>query len=206
MLDTTSNTCQVSGGASNDPHLMSPNGVWYDFDGTSRGNYSLFSSPQFQLTMQLSDDDGPSTRFMTHVGLMFRNETFLFDVVTMTKSFHDDLEKRLGRVGGKVLAGSSWQVKLKLCPYQIVTISQMHTSEPWLAHGNGSPWYYLDVNVTTPGCHDAYDGALGQTYKCKYVSGDEVFSWSHAQEEKYRVPVLFTPMGDFRVDTPCEVV
>jgi hypothetical protein len=54
-------------------------------------------------------------------------------------------------------------------------------------------------------CHDAYDGALGQSYKCKYVSGDEVFSWSHAQEKKYRVPVLFTPMENFRVDTPCEV-
>lgn len=39
-----------------------------------------------------------------------------------------------------------------------------------------------DVEIISPGCHDAYDGALGQTYKCKYADGAaDAFVWSHGQ-------------------------
>ena len=184
---------------------MGANGVAFDFDGESKGIYVLFSSPQFHLAMQLSDDDGPSTRFMTHLGLMFGDEIFHFDVQTMNETFRDDLEERLIRAGGKLLSWSSWKTVIQLGPHQHLTISQMHTTEPWLTHADGRPWYYLDVSITVPGCHDSYDGALGQTYKCKYLSGEETFEWSHTQEESFRIPTLSTPTGPFQIDSVCDL-
>jgi len=65
----------------------------------------------------------------------------------------------------------------------------MHTTNPSLMHADGSPYNYYDVEIDAPGCRDAYDGALGQTYKCKYTDGDaEAFAWSHGQEETFRLP------------------
>lgn len=92
---------------------------------------------------------------------------------------------------------------MELCPGQTITITQMHTTEPWLSHGNGEPWYYLDVQVAVPNCDDSYDGALGQTYKCEYVSGDKEFVWSHDQEESFRLPTLSAPVAPFQVDSIC---
>jgi hypothetical protein len=180
-------------------------GVKYDFDGASAGNYTLFSAPQFQVNMQLSDDDGPSTRFMTEIGLLFRDEVLLFDTHTMSQSFRDDLEHSLVHAGGKLLSWSPWKVKMELCPGHLITISQMHTTEPWLTHADGRPWYYLDVEVTVPNCDDSYDGALGQTYKCEYVSGKKEFIWSHSQEESFRVPTLSAPTASFLVGSTCPV-
>jgi hypothetical protein len=189
--------------SSNDPHLIGAMGVQYDFDGQADGKYVLFSTPQFQVNMQLSGDDGPSTRFMTKIGVLFGAENFFFDTDTMSESFRDNLQERLAQVGGKLLSWSPWHVAMELCKEQLVTIKQMHTVDAWLSHADGSPWYYLDVNIALPGCHDEYDGALGQTYKCKYVRGEEEFVWSHTQEEGFRVPTLFTPTGGFQEEAPC---
>ena len=165
---------------------------------------TLFSCEQFHVNMQLSNDDGPSTRFMTNIGIIFCTETLLFDTRTMSESVRDDLQEQLDRVaGGKILSWSSWQIKLELCPGHVITISQMHTTEPWLTHANGAPWYYLDVEISVPNCDNVYDGALGQTYKCDFVSGSKEFVWSHDQEESFRVPTLSTTTGPFRVDSPC---
>jgi hypothetical protein len=187
-----------------DPHLVGAMGTKFDFDGQSEGIYVLFSAPQFQVTMKLSNDDGPGTRFMTEVGLMFRNQSFFFNEADMSLAFLDDLDKRLGQVGGRLLSREYWQVKMELCPNVLVIVSQMHTTEPWFAHADGTPWYYVDVEVVLADCHDSYDGPLGQTYKCKYVQGEEEFVWSHEQEESFRIPDLFTSTwGSFQVDAPC---
>jgi hypothetical protein len=178
-------------------------GVQYDFDGQPEGKYVLFSAPQFQVAMTLSGQDGPGTRFMTEVGLLFRNQSFSFEVKTMSGAFHNDLKERLAQVGGKLISWSSWEVKMELCAGQFITIKQMHTVDSWLAHADGTPWYYLDVDIVLPGCHDSYDGALGQTYKCKYVHEEEEFVWSHVQEESFQIPDLFTATGSFQVDAPC---
>ena len=53
-----------------------------------------------------------------------------------------------------------------------VTITQMHTTNPSLMPADGSPYNYYDVEIVSPGCPDAYDGALGQTYKCTYAGDD----------------------------------
>ena len=125
------------------------------------------------------------------------------DEVKPEASFVDDLNKVLNPVGGKAIEISPYETQLELCPGHSVIIRQMHTTEPSLARPDGSPYYYLDVDIVAPGCHDSYDGALGQTYKCKYVGGKEKFVWSHEQEESFRVPSLFTPTGAFAVDAPC---
>ena len=159
--------------AFSDPHLVGAMGSEFDFDGQAEGIYVLFSAPQFQISMKLSDDDGPGTRFMTEVGLMFRNQSFFFDQWEISSAFLDDLDERLWQVGGRLLGWSSRQVKMELCPNVLVVITQRQTTKPWLAHADGTPWYYLDADVVLADCHDAYNGALGQTYKCKYVLGEE---------------------------------
>ena len=37
------------------------------------------------------------------------------------------------------------------------------------------PIHYLDLDASVQGCQDAYEGALGQTYQCKYVQGGGAF-------------------------------
>ena len=53
----------------------------------------------------------------------------------------------------------------------------MHTfdAERNLWHADGRRFNYLDVEVAEPRCDDTYDGILGQTYQCKYVSDGEPF-------------------------------
>ena len=77
----------------------------------------------------------------------------------MTETFRADLEDRLTRVGGALLEWSSSHARFALCPGHTVSISQMHTTSPWLMHADGSPYNYYDVEIIAPCCHDAYDGA-----------------------------------------------
>ena len=191
--------------ATSDPHLVGASGAGYDFDGEPGGTYSLFSAPQFQVAMHLAGD-GPGTHFMTQIGLLFKGEEFLFGESTMTEAFRTDLEDRLTRVGGALLDWSSYHAKLALCPGHTVSFSQMHTTDPSLMRADGSPYNYYDVEIVAPDCHDAYDGALGQTYKCKYANGEsEAFVWSRGQEEAYRLPTLFTPSGSYSAEAACDV-
>jgi len=86
-----------------------------------------------------------------------------------------------------------------------VSIMQMHTTDPRLMRTDGSPYNYYDVEIVSPGCHDAYDGALGQTYKCKYADGaSEAFAWSHGQEGTFRIPTLLTPSGSYSAEASCD--
>lgn len=187
-----------------DPHLIGASGVAYEFNGEPGGIYSLYSAPQFQLAMQLAGD-GPGTHFMTEIGLLFKGEKFFFGEPAFTENFCTELADRLTRVGGSLLEWSSYQVKLAMCPGQTITLTQMHTTDPRLMRADGSPYNYYDVETIFTGCHDAYDGALGQTYKCKYaIDGPEVFAWSHGQEETFRLPSVFTPSSSYSPDTPCD--
>jgi hypothetical protein len=150
--------------------------------------------------------DGPKPHFMTEVGVLFRDEVFLFDVFTMDDAFRDELKAKLERVGGRLLKFRPWEVTLGFCPGQRITIRQVHTTdaERNLWHADGRPFYYLDVEVTEPRCDDAYGGILGQTYQCKYVLDGEPFVWSPEQEEAFRLEGgLSTPYGVFEDDATC---
>ena len=181
-------------------------GATFDFDGEPGAAYTLFSAPQFQVSMRIAGD-GPKPHFMTEVGVLFRDEAFLFTVVTMDDAFRAELQAKLERAGGQLLSFRPWEVMMGLCLGQRVTIRQKHTTEAEreLWHADGRPFYYLDVEVAVPGCHDAYDGVLGQTYHCKYVREGLAFAWSHEQEEAFRLPEgLFShPNGAFAADAPC---
>lgn len=147
--------------------------------------------------------DGPGTHFMTEIGLLFKGEEFLFGKTTMGEEFRADLEARLTRVGGTLLEWHPWFARVALCPGHTVSIMQMHMISSSLVRADGSAYNYQDVEIVAPGCHDAYDGALGQTYKCKYADG-EPFVWSHEQEESFRLPTLFTPSGSYSVEAACD--
>ena len=96
---------------------------------------------------------------------------------------------------------------MPMCPDQPVTITQKHITEAEreLWHADGRPFNYLDVQVAVPGCHDAYDGVLGQTYQCRYLRDGARFSWSYEQEEAFRLRDggLFGTSGAFAEDAPC---
>jgi hypothetical protein len=200
-IAATSGTFVAASTAGADPHLRGANGVSYDFAGEANGTYALFSSQQFVVNMHLAAD-GPTVRFMTEIGVVFRNVTMKFTVFTHEARFVSNLDKQLQLVGGRA-TGPSWAVTLDLCPGHSVTVTQMHTVQPWLARADGSAFYYLDVKIVAPGCHDSYDGALGQTYKCKYLAGGEKFVFDQASEESFRVGSLFAASGAFQADAPC---
>jgi hypothetical protein len=180
-------------------------GAQVDFDGEPGSIYSLFSAPQFQVAMHMAGD-GPGMHFMTQIGMLFKGEEFMFGESTMTEAFRADLEARLTHVGGALLDWSSYHAKLALCSGHTVSLTQMHMTDSWLMRADGSPYNYYDVEIVSPGCHDAYDGALGQTYKCKYADEEaEAFVWSHEQEETFRLPTLFTPSGSYSAQASCDV-
>ena len=146
---------------------------------------------------------------MTEVGVLFRDEAFLFAVGSMDEAFRDALQAKLDRVGGRLLKFQPWEVTLGFCPGQRVTITQKHTTEVEreLWHTDGRPFCYLDVKVAVPSCHDVYNGVLGQTYQCKYVRDNVSFEWSHEQEEGFRLPGgLMGSSWAFAVDAPCVTI
>jgi hypothetical protein len=128
---------------------------------------------------------------MVEIGLLFRKERFLFNVSAGTApsaSFQNEITARLSSVGGKALAWSSGKAHLQLYPGHVMSISYVRNS-------------YINVDISVPTCHDTYDGALGQTFQCKYVEDPEAFVSSTEKEESFRIPI--TPTGAFQVNSTC---
>jgi hypothetical protein len=188
-----------------DPHFAGANGVKFVFDGQSNGVYNVFSATQFQVNMLLAAD-GPKARFMTKFGVVFRNVTMHFGVSRYRQAYLDLLSKQLARFDAQVKY-NGWQVTLDLCPGHTIVISQMHVNSkqrPWLAHDDGSVFYYLDIEVRVPHCSDAFGGVLGQTYQCKLVDQKDKFEFDHATEESFRVKSLDSLHDLFDAHAPCD--
>ena len=127
------------------------------------------------INMMLDDlapGHGPNTRFMTRIGIVIGNMSTVF----YTARHHDDylaqLNKQLAMVGAKATYGSddgyTYQTVLDLCAGQRVTISQMHTTPSTVVATHlDSALNYLDIELDISGCHDEFDGILGQLYQCK---------------------------------------
>lgn len=173
-----------------DPHLIGANHAKFDFFGVADAFYVLFSAPQFRVTARLAAD-GPSNHFMIEIGVQFRNLTLTFSTIAHGPKFVTGLDRQLHLLGGRARALSSTSIQLELCSTHTVTIHQRRTNRPELAHADGGAFFFVNVDIVTPGCHDSFDGALGQTYKCKYLTGKERFVFSRAQEEQFRIPSLF---------------
>ena len=190
-------------GANGDPHLVGAHGEHYEFFGQPGAVYTLFSTPQFVLNMQLWDK-GPNDRYIERLALIFRNVTHVFSTAAFhPKKFEQKLNREFEPVGGKAHLSPN-RIELELCEGHKVEI--VHGVA--LAQKNVGDIYHLDVAVTVPGCHDAYGGALGQTYQCRYATGGDRFVWSqsHKAEETFRVKSLSAKTGAFARDAPCHDV
>eukprot|EP01108_Squamamoeba_japonica_P000865 TRINITY_DN1317_c0_g1_i5.p3 TRINITY_DN1317_c0_g1~~TRINITY_DN1317_c0_g1_i5.p3 ORF type:complete len:229 (-),score=110.89 TRINITY_DN1317_c0_g1_i5:61-747(-) len=201
LAASTSGTFGVlASGANGDPHLIGAHGEHYEFFGQPGAVYTLFSTPQFVLNMQLWDK-GPNDRYIERLALIFRNVTHVFSTAAFhPKKFEQKLNRELVPAGGKAHLSPN-HIELELCDGHKVEI--VHNLAR--AQKNAGDIYYLDVAVTVPGCHDAYGGALGQTYQCRYAKGER-FVWSHNLENVFRVKSLSAKAGAFSRDAPCHDV
>lgn len=191
------------GSARADPHLVGANGVKYEFFGAADANYTLVSTPQYEVTMQLLAH-GPKNHFMTRIGVLFRRQTMLITTAHFTPALVANFNRQLAEEGGHAMLSGKFKIRLELCPGHIVLVSQMHSAQRWLARlNNGHSINYLNVELIVPGCHDSFGGVLGQTYKCKFEFGMEKFAFDRSTEESFRIPTLFTPTGQFSSDAKC---
>jgi hypothetical protein len=78
-------------------------------------------------------------------------------------------------------------------------LCSQHTISFATRHSDGIN--FLNLEVSVPGCHDAYGGLLGQTYQCKYAH--EKFEWSREREEAFRVATLTTASGMYSPLAEC---
>jgi hypothetical protein len=62
-----------------------------------------------------------------------------------------------------------YEVIIDVCPGQRISINQMYTKPEWepASFGLEHNQYYLDIGFDIGGCHDDFDGILGQLYQCK---------------------------------------
>lgn len=192
----------ASASAIADPHLRGANGVAFDFSGKANATYALFTSQQFVINMHLAAG-GPKRRFIVQLGIVFHNVTIAITPLTFRhrNAFVTDIDKQLRQVGGRATVPRPFVVELELCAGHTVVVSRARTSRPHLAHDDGSSFAYLNVEIAAPGCHNSYDGALGQTFKCRHAH--EKFVFDRTTEESFRVDSLFAVSGAFQTDAPC---
>lgn len=180
----------LASASSDDPHLRGANGAMYDFGGQRGGIYALFSSPLFAVNMQLSAA-GPNLRFMTRMGVLVGNTSVAFD-----HSFNnrDLVMKQLASVGATTTFVNN-TLTMTLCGGDHVLT--------FAAHSDTKLIKYLNFAISVPGCHDNYDGALGVSYRCKFVLKHAPFVWSSAREETFRVKAINAPSGQFSSHAQC---
>jgi len=190
--------CQGSGTISGDPHIHGPNGEKFDFDGAPNAAYTLMSSPNFVVNMALAQN-GPVVRFITMLALSVGNETVIFDAARDSEAtFINGLKKKLSPLGSKV-TGNFYRTTVDVCEGQRCVISRWKT----FSKQYNTTFYYFDVDFDIFGCHDDFDGVVGQMYQCKYATKESHFSWNPASEENFRVSALTSPSGKFDSQLPC---
>jgi hypothetical protein len=171
-----------------DPHVRGANGIAIEFSGKASANYTLLAAPGFEITMQMAAH-GPSEHFISSVGLLFRSAAVVIAPHALANArTKAALARELAAVGAKVVFHGASSMSVELCRGHTVAVGVHHTTQ-------GKLMNFLGVQVSVPGCHNAYAGVLGQTYQCRWAT--ETFRWSRAMEETFRVATLTTPTGAF---------
>ena len=100
--------------------------------------------------------EGPKSRFMTQIVVVFRNATIAFDVINKPANYYEKLNALLQPLGARA-SGTRFVTALELCAGHRVVVSQMHFNV----------FHFLNIELDVPGCHDDFQGILGQMYQCK---------------------------------------
>jgi hypothetical protein len=136
-------------------------------------------APAFEVNMQLADR-GPEMRFMTSMAVLYQGKSFVIKPWTL-KGKRAELIAHFEALGAKVnIDAPNWTFTIELCAQHSISFATRHSDGI----------NFLNLEVSVPGCHDAYGGLLGQTYQCKYAH--EKFEWSREREEAFRVATLET--------------
>lgn len=101
-------------------------------------------------------NEGPDVRFMTDVVVIFRNVTLHFDIYLHAANFLDKINDLLVPVGAKA-SGDRFHTLLELCDGQRIKIVQKRVDK----------FFFLNVDFNVAGCHEEFQGVLGQLYRCK---------------------------------------
>ena len=183
-----------------DPHITGANGVKFDFNGVAHGVYVLFNSPVFVVNMLLAPV-GPETRFMTAIGIVYRGAAISVEPWSLVTR-RDEIFKHFGSSGANVTFNGKWSMSVTFCANHVVTLTAMHSDVPY--NVDGTALNYFDVAFSVPGCHDAYGGALGATYQCRYVLNKTPFGeWTREREESFRVASLTSPSAHYSQRADC---
>jgi hypothetical protein len=175
---------------SGDPHLAGAYGIKFDVYGKPAANYSLLVAPAFEINMQLADR-GPEMRFMTSMSVLYKGKSFVIKPWTI-KGKRAELIAHFEALGAKVnIDAPNWIITIELCAQHTISFATRHSDGI----------NFLNLEVSVPGCHDAYGGLLGQTYQCKYAR--EKFEWSREREEAFRVATLTTASGMYSPRATC---
>jgi hypothetical protein len=144
------------GGGNADPHIYGPFGEKFEFHGKAGGVYNMISSRQIVVNAQMMKE-GPENHFMTRVAVAFSNVTLMFDTVIRPDNYLDKLNVVLAPLGASA-TGSKFRTVLHLCDGQTVSITQKRTGK----------FFFLNIEFDTAGCHDDFNGVIGQLYQCTY--------------------------------------
>jgi hypothetical protein len=183
-------TLVTSASASGDPHLVGANGIKFDVFGEPAANYSLLVAPAFEINMQLADR-GPEMRFMTSMVVLYQGKSFIITPWTV-KTNSVKLIAHFEALGAKVnIDTANWIITIELCAQHTIVFATRHSDNI----------NFLNFKVRVPGCHNAYDGLLGQTYQCKYAHNK--FEWSREREAAFRVATLETASATYSPVAVC---
>ncbi len=186
LRSVTIETPVASTSAGGDPHVHGLFGINLEVYGKPGANFSLIVAPAFEVNVQLANR-GPKQRFMTEVAVLYRGTSIAIGPWDLKKR-KAALIKHFEALGSRVVYEGEWRVTIEVCSQHKITLTTHHTA-------NKLALNYLDLELSVPGCHDAYDGLLGQTYKCRWAT--DKFEWSRDKEDAFLLPTLTTPSGSY---------